>query len=157
MLNRNTRISRTQFFGIGIYHPKRSVNVGSLYRTAASLGASFTFQIGSRFHPQSSDTAHSWNFIPHFVHDSVESWRNAIPYDCIPIAIELTDDAVSLVNFVHPPKALYVLGAEDHGLSQDILDICAQTVVIPGEFCLNVAIAGSIAIYDRISKLPTPL
>lgn len=153
MLDRTSRISRTQFFGIGIYHPKREVNVGSLYRTAASLGATFTFQIGSRFTLQSSNTCQSWKFIPHFVYDSIESWHKAIPYDTVPIAVELTDSAIPLTNYQHPHRAIYVLGAEDHGLNDQILDICRDTIIIPGEFCLNVAIAGSIVIYDRISKL----
>ena len=57
--------------------------------------------------------------------------------------------------FAHPERALYLLGAEDHGLSETTVGRCHASgglVTIPSSLCLNVATAGSILIYDRITK-----
>ena len=34
------------YFEIGVYHPKKEVNIGTLWRTAYQLGASVIFTIG---------------------------------------------------------------------------------------------------------------
>ena len=49
----------------------------------------------------------------------------------------------------HPERAAYLLGAEDHGLSPAVLAMCHRIVVLPGRHCLNVAVAGSLILYDR--------
>ena len=46
----------------------------------------------------------------------------------------------------------YLLGAEDSGISKNILAKCQYVLKIPGDYCLNVATAGSIIMYDRIVK-----
>lgn len=35
------------YFAIGIYHPKTEMNMGTLWRSAYQLGASYIFTIGS--------------------------------------------------------------------------------------------------------------
>lgn len=41
---------------------------------------------------------------------------------------------------------------EDGSLPPDVVKACDSRVVIPGAFCLNLATAGSIVLYDRIAK-----
>lgn len=141
------------YFGIGVFHPKHEVNIGTMWRSAAALGATFTFQIGSRYNRQASDTVRAWRHLPHFVYPDIDSWyQHAIPYDCVPVAVELTDTARPLDAYTHPDRAVYVLGAEDHGLPASLLGLCRDVVILPGRFCLNVAVAGSIVMYDRAAK-----
>lgn len=147
-----TRGLRVGYFGIGIVDPKREVNMGTLWRSAAAMGAAFTFQIGGRYVNQASDTTRAWKLLPHFVHKDADAWRASLPYDCVPVAVELTADAVPLGSYSHPERAVYVLGAEDHGIPPAVLDVCRDTVILPGRFCLNVAVAGSVVIYDRLKK-----
>ena len=138
------------YFGIGIERPKMAMNLGTLWRSAVCSDADFIFTIGERFHKQASDTVQSWRHVPCWRFDSVDDWH--IPFGCVPIGVEITDDAVPLETFVHPPRAVYLLGPEDGGLSDAALAQCAQVVKIDTRYCLNVATAGSIVMYDRQTK-----
>lgn len=147
-----TRGERTGYFGVGIVNPKTTENVGTLWRSAASMGAAFTFQIGGRLRRQASDTVKAWRKLPHYEIPDVHAFRSFIPHDCVPVAVELTADAVALADYVHPERAIYVLGAEDSGVPLDVLNLCRDTVILPGIYCLNVAVAGSVLMYDRCAK-----
>lgn len=56
--------------------------------------------------------------------------------------------AAILTCFIGLPFA----GAEEYGLPKEVLEKCHQIVQIPGSYCLNVATAASIVMYDRINK-----
>lgn len=140
------------YFGIGIYNPKRQVNVGTLWRSAASLGASFTFQIGSRYERQASDTCVAYRLLPHYEYATPDEFFANIPRACVPVAVELDDRSVPLETFAHPASAVYLLGAEDSGIPASVMDRCASVVQLPGEFCLNVAATRTVVIYDRVAK-----
>ena len=49
------------FFGIGVYQPKTEHNIGTLWRSAMILGASFIFIIDGKYKPQTSDTQKTWS------------------------------------------------------------------------------------------------
>jgi tRNA G18 (ribose-2'-O)-methylase SpoU len=57
-----------------------------------------------------------------------------------------------MVSFRHPDRAVYLLGNEQIGLSKRVLSQCHSLISLPGHFSLNVAVAGSIVMYDRVSK-----
>lgn len=140
------------YFGIGIENTKCEFNVGTLYRSAFILGASFIFTIGKRYKHQASDTVKSWKSIPLYQHESFKEFYQTIPYDCRLIGIELDERAYQIRNFVHPQRAIYLLGAEDNGLSGEALSKCHDIIQLPGNYCMNVSVAGSIVMYDRLSK-----
>lgn len=141
------------YFGIGCMNMKTSMNYGSLFRTAQILEADFIFLIGARFKPQASDTMKSWRHIPTFVYKDFTDFNQHRPHDCKLIGIEMDPSAVPLKDFKHPKQACYLLGAEDHGLTSQAIDNCQEIVFLPGERSLNVAVAGSIVLYDRIAKI----
>lgn len=145
------------FFGIGIYHPEIEENIGTLWRTAYILGASFIFIIGKRFKKESSDVTHSWSKIPLYIHDDFSSFLKSLPYSTQLIGIEMHEHSTALHQYVHPTRAVYLLGSESAGLPENILNQCHALISLPGNFSLNVATAGSIVIYDRIGKIPSPL
>lgn len=140
------------YFGIGIYHTKTAENVGTLWRTAHILGASYIFTIGRRYKKQSSDTTKATRHVPLFEYDTFDQFRANLPRECRIVAVELTEEATPLPSFKHPSQCVYLLGAEDHGLPAAVLERCHAAVVIPGERCLNVSVAGSIVLYDRVAK-----
>ena len=72
-----------------------------------------------------------------------------LPRGCQMVGIELTDDAVMLPTFRHPPQAAYILGPEKGDLSPEILARCDHVVKIPTKFCINVSLAGALVMYDR--------
>lgn len=53
-------------------------------------------------------------------------------------------------SFRHPDRAAYVLGPERGALSPEMLARCDHVVRIPIAFCINVGIAGAVALYDRM-------
>lgn len=137
------------YFGVGVYHPKYGVNVGTLWRTAHVLGGAFLFTIGRRYQRQASDTLHSSRHLPLYHYADFETFRAHLPYGCRIVGVELTAAADLLDTYQHPPKAVYLLGAEDQGLPQPILRGCHELICLRGRYCLNVATAGSIVIYHR--------
>lgn len=140
------------YCGIGIESPKRHVNIGTLWRSAYAFGASFIFTIGARYTKQASDTTSAWKHLPLFHYETLDAFLVARPMDCRIVGIETTPTGTVLSRFVHPERAIYLLGSEDHGLSAEALQVCNHTVRIPAAYCLNVATAGSIVLYDRSAK-----
>jgi tRNA G18 (ribose-2'-O)-methylase SpoU len=72
-----------------------------------------------------------------------------LPRGCKLVGIELLQEAIELPRFQHPVRAAYVLGPEKGSLSPELLARCDVTVKIPSRFCINVAMAGAIVMYDR--------
>lgn len=139
-------------FGIGIVNAKNDQNIGTLWRSAYILGASYIFTINKRYKSQATDVHNAWTKIPLFHFESLADFKKSLPHGCLLVGIELTDDAEHLQDFRHPERAVYLLGAEDHGLSNEALSMCHKVVKLPGKLCLNVATAGSVTLYDRIVK-----
>lgn len=142
-------------FGIGIQHTKTEQNVGTLWRSASILGADFIFTVGKRYKKQASDTMQSWRHIPLFNYETFGEFYKALPYDTRLIGVELDENAVGVQKFVHPERCVYLLGAEDSGLTKEAISKCHGLVQLPGNYCLNVAVAGSLIMYDRILKYET--
>lgn len=141
-------------YGVVVHNPKHEVNVGSLYRSAFLYGASFVGTVGKRYEKQPSDTPNTAARMPLIHYRDIDDMHEHLPYAAPLIGIELTDDAVPLNHFWHPPNAVYLFGAEDHGLPQKVLDRCHKTVQIPApkEWSMNVAVAGGIVLWDRYSQ-----
>lgn len=140
------------YFGIGVYHPKSEVNIGTLMRSAVCFGANFTFTIGRRYTRQASDTTHTIHQIPVYHYRDFEELYQNLPIGCRVIGVEIHKNAKQLNKFVHPDRCCYVLGAEDGGIPPKIIDQVHDLIEIPSKYCLNVSATGSIVMYDRISK-----
>ena len=140
------------YFGIGIENTKTVMNIGTLWRSANLMGADFIFTIGARYKKQPSDTLKTWRHIPLYTYDTFEDFYKHIPYDCRLIGVELDEGAIPIKEYVHPERCIYLLGAEDHGLTKKAQERCHNLVVLPGRMSMNVAVAGSIVMYDRLSK-----
>lgn len=140
------------YFGIGIERSKYEVNVGSLWRSAYSFGADFIFTLGKRYEHQPSDTTKAWRHVPYFEFRTVEDLQNHIPYSCPIVGVEIDDKATALEVFTHPMRAIYLLGPEDGSLSKKAIEACHYLVQFDSKHCVNVAVAGSIVMYDRQQK-----
>lgn len=153
MVNYKPEKSRRGFYGIGIYHPKTNVNIGTLWRSAHIFGASFIFTIGKRYQKQSSDTMCSPRHIPLYDYLSFEEFKDNLPYLAQLICVEIYQKSKRLKTFKHPHQAVYLLGAEDYGIPEKILN---ESIVVqiesPESHCLNVSVSGSIILYDRFIK-----
>ncbi len=140
------------FFGIGILHTSDEYNIGTLWRSAYLLGASFIYTVGKKYTPQGSDTTKAWTRIPLYHYQSFEDLKSNLPHSSQLIAVEMGETAIPLNEFEHPHRAVYLLGNEMSGLPEQLIEECQSVVKLPGEFSLNVAVAGSIVMYDRGCK-----
>ena len=140
------------YFGIGVYHIKSEINVGTLWRSAYNLGADFIFTIGRRYKKQSSDTTKTFRHIPLYHYLTFEEFSKARPLGATLIGVEQSEKSKELKSFSHPEQTIYLLGAEDNGIPEEILKKCNQVVQIDTPMCLNVSVAGSIVMYDRKNK-----
>ena len=138
------------FFGIGVQGLSKPMNAGNLFRSAHAFGASFVFTIDSVYASKlsKSDTSKTPGHLPFYRYDSVAELT--LPDKCSLVGIELTDEAVDLPSFHHPLRAAYVLGRERGSLSPDLIARCDSVVKIPTKFCINVAVAGAVVMYDRL-------
>ena len=138
------------FFEVGIYHAKTRENIGTLWRTAYQLGAAGVFTVGARYRPQSSDTLKVPRHIPlrHFA--DMDALHAALPSSAPLVGVEMGGQ--SLGGFVHPQRAIYLLGAEDHGLPPDVIARCHAVVSLESirAASYNVAVAGALVLYDRL-------
>ena len=91
--------------------------------------------------------------IPLFNFENWDDFKKHIPYDCPVVAVELDEDSIPIKHYAHPERCIYLLGAEDNGIPDKILHQCRDIVQLPGDCCMNVAVAGSIVMYDRINKM----
>ena len=141
-----------EHFGIGIYQVKTGPNVGVLWRGAYQLGAAYVFTIGPRYKPESSDVFATWQQIPLFRYATFDEMFAAMAYGTRLIGVELS--GTPLPEFEHPARAVYLLGAEDSGLPDTVLDRCYNVVSIPAvrKASYNVAQAGTLVMYDRFIK-----
>lgn len=139
------------FFGVAVYRPKHDVNVGSLWRTAVAYGAAFMATVGRRYEHQASDTGNARMHTPLHHYSSLDDLIEHLPHSCPLVGVELDPRAVPLPRFRHPVRALYLLGAEDSGLPQHVIDRCHHLVTIPAAvpWSLNVAVAGGIVAAHR--------
>jgi tRNA G18 (ribose-2'-O)-methylase SpoU len=141
------------YFAIGAERMSKSLNLGNLMRSAHAFGASFTFTIGARYsaHEAYADTSRSQIHMPHYNWHGLDEM--AFPKGVKLVGIELVEGAIDLPSFRHPQQAAYVLGPERGSLSDALIDRCDYVVKIPTSFCVNVAMAGAIVMYDRVKSL----
>lgn len=140
------------YFGIGIENCKTEHNIGTLWRSSYSFGASFIFTIGKRYKHQCSDTSKTYNHIPLYNFEDFNDFLRFIPYSCQLIGVEITEQSKLIEKFAHPLRCIYILGPEDGSISSKILDKCQHIVKLPGRYCHNVSVAGSLVMYDRTIK-----
>ena len=138
------------YFGIGAEGISKPMNLGNLIRSAHAFGASFVFLVDAHYTIGSalSDTSQAEAQLPLYRFASVEEL--VLPGRCLLIGVELLDEAVELPSFRHPQNAAYVFGPERSSLSPEMVARCDHVVKIPTRFCINIAVAGAIVMYDRM-------
>lgn len=140
------------YFAIGVVNTKNQANVGTLWRSAYQLGASFIFTIGTRYRHAPTDTVKATQRLPTFQYDSWNHFVESAPRGARWVAVEM--GGTPLEDFEHPQDAVYILGSEDAGLPKSVLRACHSVVSLRATryASYNVAIAGSLIMYDRQAK-----
>jgi tRNA(Leu) C34 or U34 (ribose-2'-O)-methylase TrmL len=152
-ITRNQAIRDARGFScIGLYNPKGPENVGAVMRAAGCYGVNTVFYTGKRYQRAvefRTDTKQIHLSIPLI---GVEDLQQVIPFDCVPVAIEICADAKPLTEYRHPERAFYIFGPEDGSLKKDVTAWCRDIVYIPTEGCMNLAATVNVVLYDRMLK-----
>ena len=147
-----------EYAAIGLHSPKTPENIGSALRAAGCYGAALVVLGGERPKRLKSlgrictDTSRYYRHAPFVL---VDDLRDAIPYDCVPVAVDLLEGARSLFDYVHPERAYYVFGPEDGTLGKSVTGWCRDTIYVPTTGCMNLAACVNVVLYDRAAKRRT--
>lgn len=137
------------YAAIGLHQPKTPVNVGAALRAAGCYGAAMVATSGRRYVRAPTDTMNIYRHLPLIQCDDL---HGVIPYDCVPVAVDLIPGAVSLKDYTHPERAFYVFGPEDGTLGRKILSWCRDVIYVPTNGCMNLAATVNVVLYDRAAK-----
>lgn len=140
------------FVVVGLDNPKTPSNIGGVLRACGCYGAALVVIGGprpERLSKLAADTQKAWRHIPHVL---VPDIFDAIPYDTVAVAVDLIAGATPLPGYVHPERAFYIFGAEDSTLEKRVLDRCRDKVVVPTNYCMNLAATVNVVLYDRAAK-----
>jgi tRNA(Leu) C34 or U34 (ribose-2'-O)-methylase TrmL len=137
------------YAAIGLDNPKHGVNVGSAMRAVGCYGAAMLAYSGQRVGSGLTDTMKTYRHVP-LIH--ADNLRHAVPYDCVPVAVDLVEGATPLPEYNHPERAFYVFGAEDATLGDRVLSWCRDVVMVPTNRCMNLAATVNVVLYDRMAK-----
>jgi tRNA(Leu) C34 or U34 (ribose-2'-O)-methylase TrmL len=140
------------YAAVALADPRDPKNVAHALRACGAFGAAFLTHAGIRYKRSTVDTQKAYRHMP-LIHagDSAEDVMRMLPFDCVPIAVEC-NGSTPLEHFEHPERAFYVFGPEDGNLSDVIIKSCRNNVRIPSVFCLNLAAAVNVVLYDRAAK-----
>jgi tRNA(Leu) C34 or U34 (ribose-2'-O)-methylase TrmL len=148
-----TALSRNRgYAAIGLHNPKTPTNIGSVLRAAGCYGAAMVAISGKRYQRACTDTQKAWRHMP-LLHCT--DLHDAIPFDCIPVAVDLISGARPLPEYQHPERAFYVFGPEDGTLGPDVLGWCRDVIYVPTAGCMNLAATANVILYDRMAKQET--
>ena len=142
------------YAAVGLDNPKSPANIGSVLRAAGCFRAGMVALGGPR--PSQlrigkcmTDTQKRYRHIPTLW---VDDLKTIIPYDCVPVAIDLIEGAKPLTGYKHPERAFYIFGAEDATLGKRVTDWCRDVVYVPTDSCMNLAATVNVVLYDRMTK-----
>ena len=135
---------------VGMSQPKTVENVGAAIRACQAYNAAFMAIMGKRYKRSCLDTGSGFKHLPLF---HVNNLREAIPFDCVPVAVDLVEGARDLSTYTHPERAFYIFGPEDGTLGRKTTDWCRDTIYIPTSICMNLAATVNVVLYDRLSKM----
>ena len=138
---------------IALDNPKNTDNIGGCIRAAQIYGAAQVVMSGTRYHRQGTDAMKGYRHLPVVC---VEDILTVIPYDCVPVAVEITEGAKSLCDYQHPERAFYIFGAEDATLGKRITEKCRDIIYIPTQGPMNLAACVNVILYDRMAKARKP-
>lgn len=142
-------------FSIASWNTTKEHNIGSLVRTAHAVAAEEVVLVGDReWNVEAARTAELYTTVTQVA--DLEAFRDHLAAGRWNlVAIELDPRATNLFEAEYPERPCFLLGAEVGGVPEDLLADARLIVQIPQWGLvpsLNVAVAGSIVVYDYLAK-----
>ncbi len=151
-----------------IAHNIRSThNVGAIFRTSEGFGIAKIILSGYTPYPRIASDIR----LPHIaekltdqIHKTALGAETMVPFEYIEqpplddlknqgyriVALEQSDTSVLLPDYQPPQKVALLLGEEVHGITDELLTLCDDTIEIPmkgQKESFNVSVAAGIALY----------
>ena len=143
-------------FAIAAWEISKDHNVGTLVRTAHAAAATEVILLGEReWNVEAARTADLFTEIIQLPADPELFRAHLAARRWNVVAVELADDATNLFDAIYPERPCFLLGAEIGGVPAELLGDAELIVQIPQWGlvpCLNLAVAGSIVVYDYLAK-----
>ena len=143
-------------FAIAAWEISKEHNVGTLVRTAHATAASEVILLGEReWNIEAARTADLYTNIIQLPAETQVLLAHLKAHDWNLVAVELDETSTNLFEASYPPRPCFLLGAEIGGVPKELLDSAELIVQIPQWGlvpCLNLAVAGSIVVYDYLAK-----
>jgi tRNA G18 (ribose-2'-O)-methylase SpoU len=143
-------------FAIAAWEISKDHNVGTLVRTAHAAAATEIILLGEReWNVEAARTADLYTEIIQLPADPELFRAHLAARRWNLVAVELADDATNLFDAHYPDRPCFLLGAEIGGVPAELLGDAELIVQIPQWGlvpCLNLAVAGSIVVYDYLAK-----
>lgn len=138
-----------------LINPKYKHNVGAVIRACACFGVENFLWTGDRVNPETYERLPREERMKGY---SQVNWQRVdkplkhLPEHITPVAVEIRPSAETLTTFEHPEDAVYIFGPEDGSIPQVYRRLSHRFVFIPSHFCLNLACAVNVVLYDRRAK-----
>jgi tRNA(Leu) C34 or U34 (ribose-2'-O)-methylase TrmL len=142
------RLDARGFCAVGLVNPKTGHNIGGVMRAVGIYGAAMLALEGDRFRRIPADTMKAWRHTP-VMHGAL---RDLIPFDAVPVGVDLVSRAKPLHSYQHPERAFYIFGPEDSTLGDRHLAWCRDVIYVPTNGCMNLAACVNVVLYDRMAK-----
>ena len=137
------------------WNTSKEHNVGTLVRTAHAVAAQEVILVGDReWNIEAAKTAEYFTDVT-ILEDEAAFLDHIRQRNLTLVAVELDDRSVSMFDAEYPENPCFLLGAERDGLPQSLINAAEIVVQIPQWGlvpCLNLAVAGSIVLYDYLAK-----
>jgi tRNA G18 (ribose-2'-O)-methylase SpoU len=143
-------------FAVAAWEISKEHNVGTLVRTAHAAAASEVILTGERdWNVEAARTADLFTEIIQLPADAGVFRAHLAARRWNLVAVELADNATNLFDAQYPERPCFLLGAEIGGVPAELLAEAELVVQIPQWGlvpCLNLAVAGSLVVYDYLGK-----
>lgn len=138
------------FAVVALEGPKFGVNIGGVFRACGNYDAAMMVVARPRCDlRQASDTMKTIRHKPLL---RVEDVFDALPFDCVPVAVDLLPTATPIMEYEHPERAFYIFGAEDQTIGHRITSRCRDVIYVPTRYCMNLAATVNVVLFDRATK-----
>jgi tRNA G18 (ribose-2'-O)-methylase SpoU len=143
-------------FAIAAWEISKEHNVGTLVRTAHAAAATEVILTGEReWNVPAARTADLYTEIVQLDADVAAFRAHLRKRDWSLVVVELAEGSVNVFDADYPDRPCFLLGAELGGVPQELVEEAELVVQIPQWGlvpCLNLAVAGSLVVYDYLAK-----
>jgi len=141
--------------GVLVQNLEKDFNIGTIMRSANSFGIFDFYYFGAR-HIDRRGAAGCYHYMNVNNIKNIQDVKKLKErYVFVGLENNLTRGSVDIRKYQYKPATLFIIGEENAGITDELLDLCDDLIEIPmfGSIrSFNAATAASIAFYDYVNK-----